>query len=381
MVFCQGRLVKRQGPFPTRRFVLLGLSGAALAACAGELPQNTPQQLGIETDPLAALRFDARSPNEVWDQHLHAASMQSAPNILALSGGGEDGAFGAGLLAGWSMTRTRPDFDLITGISTGALIAPFAFLGSAHDEALRQIFTEHGADDLILSRGMPNIFGDALYDTAPLAHLLEQYTPPDFIDAVAARHDAGARLLVVTSKLDTSQAVVWNMGRIAKSGQYKLFREVMRASASLPGLFPPVNLVYTANGQQIQETHVDGGLNMQILAVPPATINSQSLRSQGGHLYMLINNTLTPAPQLVPRSVIGISQHALTLMVRSSAAATVDTARYFAQQAGLELSVASIDPDAGIVFDPSERFSQAYMQSVFAHGFSRARQNRAWHSI
>lgn len=365
-------------PALSRRLVLLGLSGTALAACAGDLPNMPAQYFGTQTDPLEALRFDARSSSDLWERHLHAPSMNSAPNILVLSGGGEDGAFGAGLLVGWSTTHKRPDFDLITGISTGALIAPFAFLGSTHDGALRQIFTQYGADDLIRSRGMPSIFSDALYDTAPIARLLARYTPADFIDAVAAKHDTGARLLIMTSNLDTSQAVVWNMGLIAKTGQYHLFREVIRASAALPGLFPPVDLEYVIDGQTVRESHVDGGLNMQILAVPPASVNDESQRSQGGHLYMLINNTLRPAPQHVSRTVIGISQHALTLMVRSSAAATVDAAHYFTQQAGLELSVASIAADADIDFDPSERFSQAYMQSVFAHGFERATQNRAW---
>ncbi|WP_375264721.1 hypothetical protein [Planktotalea sp.] len=109
-----------------------------------------------------------------------------------------------------------------------------------------------------------------------------------------------------------------------------------------------------------------------------ARVDDESQRCRGGHLYMLINNTLRPAPQHVARTVIGISQHALTLMVRSSAAATVDAAHYFIQQAGLELSVASIAADADIDFDPSERFSQAYMQSVFAHGFEPATQNRSW---
>lgn len=361
-----------------RRLVLLGLSGTALAACAGDLLNMHAQYFGTQTDPLEGLRFDARSSSDLWERHLHAPSMSSAPNILALSGGGEDGAFGAGLLVGWSTTHKRPDSDLVTGISTGALIAPFAFLGSTHDGALRQIFTQYGADDLIRSRGMPSIFGDAIYNTAPLAHLLARYTPAEVIDAVAAKHDTGARLLIMTSNLDTSQAVVWNMGLIAKSGQYHLFREVMRASAALPGLFPPVDLEYVIDGQTFQESHVDGGLNMQVLAVPPARVDDESQRSRGGHLYMLINNTLRPAPQHVPRTVIGISQHALTLMIRSSAAATVDAAHYFTQQAGLELSVASIAADADIDFDPSERFSQAYMQSVFAHGFERATQNRAW---
>ncbi|MCV3274228.1 patatin-like phospholipase family protein [Roseobacter sinensis] len=352
-----------------RMFLFSG--AAALAGCAA--PDLAPAiRPSGKPDLLASIRFAAEAPPDIWTSHLNVAAMRNAPNVLALSGGGEDGAFGAGALNGWSAAGGRPDFDLVTGISTGALIAPFAFLGSDHDPTLRQIFTQHDAADIMRFRGLSGFLDDALYSTAPLQELLEFYVSNDVVTDVAARHAAGARLFVVTSNLEANRAVVWNMGEIAGLGQADLFRGIMRASSALPGLFPPVNLRLAAADGAYTETHVDGGLHMQMLAVPTAAFDAGPIRRSGGHLYLIINNTLYPAPQAVPRTTVGVSQHALTTMVRSSAVQTVSTAQLFARQGGLDLSVASIDPSSGIVFDTSERFSQTYMRSLFAHGFQRA---------
>jgi hypothetical protein len=333
---------------------------------------------GTDPDPLARFRLFADAEAGVWEGHLQPPKAGSGLRVLALSGGGEDGAFGAGALAGWSASGTRPEFDMVTGISTGALIAPFAFLGPDHDDALRQIFTQHDAGDIMKLQPLKAPFGDALYDTSPLARLIETFTPPAVLRAIADRHAAGARLFVVTSDLDRSRAVVWNMGEIAQSGQYDLFRGILRASAALPGLFSPVTLTYSLDGMTYAETHMDGGVHMQFLAIPQFAYTSTHRKLPEGDLYLLINNTLDPAPMSVSRSALAISQHALTTSVRANALAEVNATRSFARTHGLDLHVASVDPDCGVVYDPSDRFSSTYMNALYHHGFERGSGRTLW---
>lgn len=304
----------------------------------------------------------------------------SAPQILALSGGGEDGAFGAGLLNGWSKSGTRPDFDIVTGVSTGALIAPFAFLGADYDDRLRDMFLKHGARDLMELSALGFVTNGSLYDTAPLEKLIEEFTPPSVLRGVAARHATGARLFVVTTSLDISRAVVWDMGAIARDGKAKLFRAILRASAAIPGMFPPVGISYLANGAKHLETHVDGGVYMPFLAIPSAAYGPQMPKLNGGNLFVVVNNTLDPAPQKVNKSAIGVSQQALTTMIRASARSELAATRLAGRQIGLNVLSASIDPAAGIVWDPTDRFAPSYMQALYRHGFDRAARGTAWTS-
>jgi hypothetical protein len=362
----------------SRRGVLVGFAATALSACTAPADVTIVTRSITEPDPLARFRLFADAGQDEWSRHLNPPRTDSGLRVLALSGGGEDGAFGAGALAGWTASGTRPEFDMVTGVSTGALIAPFAFLGPDHDDDLRRIFTLHDADDIMTMQPLKAPFSDALYDTTPLARLIAEFTPPAFIQAIAARHAAGARLFVVTSDLDRSRAVVWDMGEVAQAGQYDLFRGIMRASAALPGLFSPVTLKYTAGDATYAETHFDGGVHMQFLAIPEFAYTSSHRKLPGGGLYLLINNTLDPAPTTVSRSALAISQHAFTTSVRANALAEVNATKLFARTNGIDLSVASVDPDAGIVYDSSDRFSSVYMNALYRHGSERGADGTLW---
>lgn len=268
-----------------RRHFLAGLGAICLTACAGT-PQPTFSSRGAASpDPLSRFRLFADDGSEKWLQHLTPPKSPAGPNVLALSGGGEDGAFGAGALVGLTARGDRLDFDLVTGISTGALIAPFAFLGQAHDTALRQVFTQTSGKDIMRMRPLQAFVSDALYDTVPLADLIKKFTPPSLLRAVAHRHATGKSLLVVTSELNSARASVWDMGAIAEGGHYHLFRSILRASAALPGLFSPVNIRYSANGQSYTETHIDGGVHMQFLAIPSFAFTTPDQKLAGGHVY------------------------------------------------------------------------------------------------
>jgi predicted acylesterase/phospholipase RssA len=361
-----------------RRQVLFGITATALAACSNEPNAAISAFKPTDVDPLAAFRIAAEAVPAVWFAHLQAPKNGKAPTVLAISAGGEDGAFGAGALTGWTTTGKRPEFDLVTGISSGALIAPFAFVGPQYDDVLKRIFTEYGAGDIMRFRPLQALSQGAIYNTEPLAELIENFTPDAFLDQVAMRHAAGGRLFIVTSEVETARAYVWNMGAIAQAGEYDLFRQIMRASAALPGLFSPVVLTYTVGGKTYQETHIDGGVHMQFLAVPSFAFTTVDQKLHGGHIYLLVNNTLNPLPVTVSKSALGISQQALTTMSRASALSAVNATQFFANENAIGLSVTSIDPTAGIVYDPSERFASDYMNALFEHGFERAKSGALW---
>jgi predicted acylesterase/phospholipase RssA len=365
-----------------RRSLLLGLGATALSACTRRVQMPLETRSETDHDPLSRFRLFADDGSDEWRKHLHPPrslpETYAGPNVLALSGGGEDGAFGAGALVGWSARGDRPDFDLVTGISTGALIAPFAFMGQDYDEVLTRVFTQSAASDIMRMRPFQAVFSDALYDTAPLAALITKHTPPSFLRAIAQKHKAGKSLLIVTSELDSARASVWDMGAIAAAGQYDLFRSILRASAALPGLFPPVNLRYSMGDKTYGETHVDGGVHMQFLAVPNFAFTTADHKLQGGHIYVLINNTLNPAPETVARSALSISQQALTTTGRANALLQVNATQLYAREMGLRFSVTSIDPSSGIVYDPSDRFSSTYMNALYRHGSKRAQDGTLW---
>jgi hypothetical protein len=362
--------------FLNRRAALSGLV-ASLTACSSGYPEN----LNLDFDPgvPSRFRFTEDAPPEVWMHHLSPQMARPGRTMLALSGGGEDGAFGAGLLNGLSHIGERPDPDIVTGISTGALMAPFVFVGPELDMTLRRIYTEHDARDLLRPTGLRGFLGVAISSSEPLEGLIERYVDEDALAKIAQRHQAGKRLFVVTANLDTGRATVWNMGEIARFGDASLFRAVMRASASIPGLFPPVTFEFSEGDRTFRETHVDGGLNMQFFAIPDAALDRPGLSTaRGSDLYVIINNRIDPVARPVRRNTMAIMSQALSTMVRSSASESLERAQQFAARTELRLHAAAIGPGFEIAFDPSDRFSLDYMRPLYDYGFERAVSGRAW---
>jgi len=192
---------------------------------------------------------------------------------LSLSGGGMNGAFGAGFLCGWTAEGSRPTFDFVTGISAGALLSPFAFLGTNHDTALREIYSNLQPQDLFRRKGWMRILrDDSAFDTTPLRNLLEKYVTRELLAEIAREHQKGRRLWIGTANLDARRPVIWDMGQIAASGHpdaTNLFIQVMMASAAIPGAFPPVYFTVESNGETYDELHVDGGIGRQAFAYGP----------------------------------------------------------------------------------------------------------------
>ncbi|MGA3159498.1 MAG: patatin-like phospholipase family protein, partial [Steroidobacteraceae bacterium] len=236
--------------------------------------------------------FERRAP------HLIALARQAAGgqalNVLALSGGGAGGAFGAGALVGWSRRGTRPDFQIVTGVSAGALIAPLAFLGQDWDPQLAEAFSGSQTEHLMHRRLLGGLLGASVYDGKPLAKLVDHYVTDELLRAVAQRSREGRLLLVATTNLDSEEPVIWNLGLIAEQGgpvARRLFRDVLIASSSVPGIFPPVMISVQQGGRSFQEMHVDGSAINSLFFIPDvAAILPNPIESlHGGHLYVLVN--------------------------------------------------------------------------------------------
>ncbi len=300
-------------------------------------------------------------------------------NVLALSGGGAGGAFAAGLLDGWTRRGTRPGFDVVTGVSTGALIAPFAFLGPAYDATLATLYTGDGAGGVAEPANLIAIAtGDGLLDPGPLRRMVESYVTPEFLAQVAAEHRRGRRLLVVSTNLDAQRPVVWDMGAIAASpnpGAAALFRDVLVASASVPAVFPPVMIAAAAGDRAIREMHVDGVATAQIFIRPDVIAAAAPHRRV--HVWAVVNNTLPPEFSVTAKGTLPIAYRSLSTVFKAQTAAEVTAAAEMAHRLGQDFELAYID--RAVPFDPTTPFGASYMDKVFAIGTREAQDGSVWH--
>src|SRR5664279_3103872 len=250
-------------------------------------------------------------------------SLRGPRTYLALSGGGADGAYGAGVLNGWTEAGTRPSFTIVSGVSTGALIAPFAFLGSDYDATLREIYTSGVAESLLESPSPFNaIFGSGLFGNTKLRELVGRYIDAKFVASVAAEYAKGRLLLIVTTDLDSQRTAIWDMGRIASLGNAEginLSRDVMAASAGVPVVFSPMLVTAEANGRRFQEMHVDGGVTAPVLTLPDTyLLRHTSINNVSDlQIYILINNKIEPDFQVVTNRAIDIAARSSSTIVKA----------------------------------------------------------------
>ena len=293
---------------------------------------------------------------------------------LALSTGGGDGAFGAGLLNGWSESGKRPEFSVVTGVSTGSLMAPYAFVGSSQDPGLKRAYTEYNAGDIFEDVKTP----ESLVDTWPLKRLIAKEVTPELLAQVAEAYKRGRRLLVATTNLDAQRGVVWNMGAIAAKGDeaaLKLFRDVLAASTAIPGLFPPVMIDVEVNGKKTQEMHADGGLAGQVFVAPESILNTSSTtRLPATELYLIANNRLTPEFQMTERSLIFVLGHSISVGVQSMLRINIDRAYGAAKRSGVPfyLSYPALAADQ----QGKGAFDTEFMKGLFEQGVARGKSGQ-----
>ena len=350
---------------------------------------------GDELNPAFQAAATARYKKMVT-KAAHGDAPEADPagsGILVLSGGGSDGAFGAGLLCGWSAHGDRPRFHLVTGVSTGALIAPFAFLGKDYDAQLKEAYTTIEAKDVLLIGGSIRVLGrllrgDSLSDSSPLHKLVQKFVDQKALDAIAAEHAKGRRLYIGTTNLDAQRPIIWDMGAIASSGRPEaltLFRNILVASAAIPGVFSPVYLDVEAGGKTYDEMHVDGGVTAELFAYGNTVNYAAAARDAGMAvppsmpLYVIRNSLLRPEYLQISPRVASISTRAVLSLIKSQGEGDIYRLYTIARRDNLKFHLASI-PDS-FVRGTAEEFDKKEMNRLFEVGFDLGQHGCNWKSL
>lgn len=361
---------------------------AALAQRASLANQTGIRFWGDEVPADVAAEVRRRLPN-MPKLAQTAARIDGRPvvDVLALSGGGGDGAFGAGLLAGWAAAGTRPRFELVTGVSAGAIIAPFAYLGPRYDRQLHEVWTQYQTNQLITAQILPGLLGGtALADTAPLADLIARYVDKRMLREVAAEYRKGRILLVGTTNLDAQRPVVWNMGEIAASGHagsIDLFRRVILASAAIPGAFPPVGIEVEVDGKSYEEMHVDGGTTREVFVSPvqaPFKVFDQFYDAPPvRRFYIVKNGKLTPEYEPVARQTIPIAARAIFTLIKAQNQGDIYRIYRMARDAGAEFNLIAVP--ATFKVQAKQAFDPVYQTALFEEGYRLGRVGIPWMKV
>jgi len=341
--------------------------------------------VGIDLDPLVGDVIAARKREQIYlAQSGHAGELPPV-DLLAISGGGDKGAFGAGLLVGWTQNGTRPTFKAVTGVSTGSLIAPFAFLGPEYDEVLKATYTSVSPNDIAAPRMIFAAFeNDGMADNGPLRQLISRYVDQKLLDRIAQEYAKGRLLLVGTTDLDARQPVIWNMGAIASAGtpeSLELFRQILLASAAIPGAFPPSMIRVDVDGSPHQEMHVDGGASAQVFLYPPglrragAELGEQM--SRRGHVYVIRNSSIAASGDPVLRQTINIAGRAIDSLIHTQGLGDLFRIYLTAQHDGFDFNLAFIGPDFAYP-NKKQQFEHAYMVKLYTYGYDLGRAGYAW---
>ncbi len=392
------------------RFGCLLCVVVAISAC-GSLPRNpAPPQRSLQTTvpQMPDVRAWAGQPSAAMERDLAQSfaeeSAQDFPRRadgsvryphLALSGGGAYGAFGAGYLNGWTGNGTRPVFKIVTGVSTGALMAPFAFLGGQFDDALREFYTTTRTRDIFILGSLFStlsrvVAGEALADTLPLQSLIARHVDEELLRRVALAHRQGRRLYIGTTDLDAPRFVVWNMGLIAASATPQalaLFRQVMLASASIPVAFPPVlfEVELEPGGARYDEMHVDGGVGARVF-LNGGVFRGSVVRERGGHggighedIFVIHNGQLVPIPAPIDRSLPQIAVRVIDASGRTATIGDLFRIYGYAQREQAGFQWITIPEDVTVAGE--EAFDPAQMRSLYEVGFGLATSGSGWFTL
>lgn len=365
-----------RNPVPADEYVNVTVLGREDLRIWGDQRAGHQQSSLLSKDPEAV-------------QRESSGIMHTEHNYLAISGGGADGAYGAGVLLGWSELGTRPTFTLVTGVSTGALTAPFAFLGQKYDDELKMLYTTLDSSSIFFRRGIFSIIrGDSVADNTPLMSMLNQYITDEMIAEIAREYRKGRVLSIMTTNLDASRPVIWNIGRIANSGDpdaAHLIRQVLLASASIPGVFPPAYIqVQTADGKTYDEMHVDGGTSAQMFLYPSnfdfATLR-EKLDIKGTPTAYVIRNSRVQADfEPVKARLTNIGGRAVASLIRTQGIGDAYRIAAVAQRDGVAVELTWIPMTAPK--DPGEAlFDPEYMSKLFDYGYKRVMDGKAWTTV
>ena len=390
----------------TFRWASVATALCALATLGGcgpsrqaAVPDNLADKAMVLNDPSARTWSDVIEP--VFAAELQRAALLELEerkkagltgplppaNYLAISGGGQNGAYGAGLLCAWTAMGTRPEFKAVTGISTGALTAPFAFLGPRYDSVLKEVYTTVCTSDICTSNGfLGALFGESLLNNSPLRKLLDKYVTDQVIKDIATEYARGRLLLIGTTNLDEGRGVIWNIGNIATKGTpeaYELIRRILVASAAIPAAFPPMMIDVTADGKPYQEMHVDGGACAQVFLYPPSMDLKKDAAAMGitrdRVAWVIRNSRLDPHWQEVERRTLSIAARAVDCLIQTQGVGDLYQIFLITRRDGVKFNLAFI-PET-FKEQPNQDFDPPYMTKLFNTGERDLKENKAWHNL
>jgi len=369
-------------------FFILLITGCATVSRnqAPSSKYNTVAPLGFQPD----VRYVNMDPAVIQSrfseviERRRALSVESNLDILALSGGGAGGSFGAGALVGFSHQGKRPQFDIVTGVSAGALIAPFAFLGSAWDARLADNFSGGHSDNFLVSRGFGILMHPSVYQNQTIIDFVDQFVTSDMISEVATQAASDRLLLVATTDLDKEETVIWDMGKIAAHGgetARTLFRDVLVASASIPGVFPPIIIPVESNGSRYDEMHVDGSVTTAFFIAPTLAfvlpLDPNVLK--GANIYVLINGQLGVIPRTTELKTISILSRSISAELNHMKRTELALTSEFAKKYGMNFRLTVIPIDYH--FDGPLEFQEATSRKLFEFGADCAKEGLLWATV
>jgi hypothetical protein len=301
--------------------------------------------------------------------------------VLIIGGGVTNSAYGIGLLKGWLDSGSRPEFKIITGYSSGSLLALATFSGKEYEERLGNLFTSISTKDFIKQKGIFSIlFGDSVNSSAPFAKKIDEIVDDKLLTKVAEEHRKGRRLYVGTSDLDAQEFVVWDMGALASQGgpdTVKMFRKIILASCSFTTMVPPVFFQVEAGGRRYDEMHADGGVIGGIFHVYQLTEGVSAPKEFRTRVYILNCCYMSPHSKQVEDNLTAIISR--TIETNGSSRMAGDTYRMyaFAKEKGWDYNLAYIPED----FEPrqKETFDKQEMKRLFKRGYDDAAVGYKWH--
>jgi hypothetical protein len=384
--------MKRHGARKAGSVLLIVIFAFSVSSCGTmRIRHAVPSRLEAAAviPGMKSIRAFGDVPNKAFVEDLNESFKQESPNeyrkgmatvypVLLVSGGGSHGAYGAGVLNGWSKEGTRPKFKVVTGISTGALIAPFAFLGSDYDDELKELYTTMSTGNVASKKGpLALLTSDSLNSTRPLARVIKKHFNKDLIKKIAKEHNKGRRLYVGTANLDAQRLVIWNMGKIAQVGDddsVELFHKVLLASSAIPIAFPPVFFKVEADGKKYEEMHVDGGTVTQVFSLHGILQGTQ--RHKNAEIYLIWNGFVSPKREAVKDDIPSIASRAVDTMINYQGLGDMLRLYVLSGEKLHDFHLAFIPADFQSkrkqVFDPAE------MTKLFDLGYENAAAGTAW---
>lgn len=367
------------------QFLVVLCVSTLLASCVSPRSEFSQTQAESATVPgYVNIRVWSDEPRARYDGlwSRKAASASKPLNVLSLSGGGAEGAFGAGFLKGWSEAGTRPEFSVVSGASSGAFVALFAFLGPDYDEQLESMFTQELTSRLVRIAGLNALFGTAVFSSKPLERMVDKYVDEAIMMAVANEHSKGRRLFVTTTNIDSQRTAIWDMGAIAASNNenaLELFRTVLLASAAVPGLLPPRLIEVESNGYSFEEMHVDGGVTANIMLLPEALLLSgqKAYSAQRPTFYLLMNGRSGREFRVVKPHTIEILERSFGASIKAKSISALMASSTYMKKHGWRLKTAALDPSYPILKHEAQ-LNEDELRALFAEGVKTGRMRNAW---